>query len=350
MVLVASCPMLQSMENSTSGSQLEIRVPSDIQRESIMTFLQYLYEGFLMLTEVNCRQVEKLARMLHMDNVISCCADFNKCMSSSSPYIYGPTDQADFKHVRITNLMKVKDISQKRSQSLENSGNVHSKKQRLSSFGTTESFDHASSDSCTDQPETWLEDTQLQNDSRREGIELFQAPLIGKPGPRFISPQTVSLSLTTQSNTSTDKRVIDITKPQKKISPSFKSSTSTSETGLVDLSNVSSFSMPSISELRSFQTGDVDSNPDEAVETLPNEPFPVAIMEVPQSTDSVSHGASDSSTTCATSRGRNNEPSSGQSSSMQKMTLQQQTDSHRKSKEKQKRYLLFHAYPNTLSV
>ena len=66
--------MLQSMENSIIGSQLEVRLAADIKQEAIDTFLHYLYEGFMMLTDENYADVEKIARILQVDSIIQCCA------------------------------------------------------------------------------------------------------------------------------------------------------------------------------------------------------------------------------------------------------------------------------------
>ncbi|XP_062579165.1 uncharacterized protein LOC134241093 isoform X2 [Saccostrea cucullata] len=332
-VLVASCPMLQSMENSTSGSHLEIRVTSDICRESIITFLQYLYEGFLMLTEENCRQVEKLARMFHMDNIINCCADFNKCLSSSSPFIYSPSDQAEFKHVRITKLMKVQDCSQKRSQTFENSGRLQSKRFHQSTSRINESFDNTSNESCTEQQDSWQGRVHFQNGTRQEGIELFQVPPSRDTVSKTVPPQTVSLSLTTQSSTSTDKGTIDFTKSQTEISTSVNNPTSDTlnDTGLVDLSKVSPFSTPCISEVRSLQT--VDSNPEER---LQSDPFPVTHAEVLQFSDSISQGSSDSCILITGGVGKDKQPNQDLASPIQKIGTQNQTKSQRKLGEKER--------------
>jgi hypothetical protein len=47
------------MDNASVGSHLEVRLAADIKQEAVNTFLQYLYEGFMMLTEENCKDVEK---------------------------------------------------------------------------------------------------------------------------------------------------------------------------------------------------------------------------------------------------------------------------------------------------
>ncbi|XP_062593936.1 uncharacterized protein LOC134255432 isoform X3 [Saccostrea cucullata] len=116
-VLVAACPMLQSMENAAAGSHLEVRLAADIKQDSVNTFLQYLYEGFMTLNEDNYKDIEKISRLLQVENAIKCCADFIKCISSSSAnqYRYNYPDQLEFKHVRTTELQKVQDRHPKRS-------------------------------------------------------------------------------------------------------------------------------------------------------------------------------------------------------------------------------------------
>lgn len=121
-ILVAACPMLQSMEKSSVGSHLEVRLASDITADSINTFLQYLYEGFMMLTEENCREVEKIARLLQVDSVIKCCADFSKCISlktgtgnfNNEQYRYTFHDMIEFRHVRSSDLQKTVQDKMKR--------------------------------------------------------------------------------------------------------------------------------------------------------------------------------------------------------------------------------------------
>ena len=112
-VLLAACPMLQSMEKAT-GSHLEVGLTADVKQESVNTFLQHLYEGFMLLTEDNCKEVEKVARLLQVDSVINCCADFCKCLEaktgnnaySVSKYKYTSYDHLEFRRVRATNLQK----------------------------------------------------------------------------------------------------------------------------------------------------------------------------------------------------------------------------------------------------
>lgn len=115
LVLVAACPMLKSMESASVGSHLEIRLASDIKEESINTFLQYLYEGCMVLTEDNYKDIEKIGRILQVDSVIKCCSDFYKCLNSSSQYKYDYYDHVEFKHVRQTDMLKFSEKSNKRA-------------------------------------------------------------------------------------------------------------------------------------------------------------------------------------------------------------------------------------------
>lgn len=114
MVLVAACPMLQSMDNASVGSHLEVRLAADIKQEAVNSFLQYLYEGFMMLTEENCKDVEKVARLLQVDSVTKCCIDFYNCLQKktgvpvyhNTQYKYSSADLLEFRHVRTTDLQK----------------------------------------------------------------------------------------------------------------------------------------------------------------------------------------------------------------------------------------------------
>ncbi|XP_052065404.1 uncharacterized protein LOC127705183 isoform X10 [Mytilus californianus] len=113
-VLVAACPMLQSMDNASVGSHLEVRLAADIKQEAVNSFLQYLYEGFMMLSEENCKDVEKVARLLQVDSVTKCCIDFYNCLQkktgvpvySNTQYKYSSADLLEFRHVRTTDLQK----------------------------------------------------------------------------------------------------------------------------------------------------------------------------------------------------------------------------------------------------
>ncbi|KAK3101054.1 hypothetical protein FSP39_000606 [Pinctada imbricata] len=138
-VLVAACPMLQSMENASIGSHLEVRLASDIKEESINTFLQYLYEGFMLLTEENCKDVEKIGRLLQVDSVIKCCADFFKCLSKrsgsvdlSEQYRYNAFNDTEYKHVRSSKMLRTtQDRHLKRRTSFSQPSSPGSKRQRF---------------------------------------------------------------------------------------------------------------------------------------------------------------------------------------------------------------------------
>jgi hypothetical protein len=85
------------MENASIGTELEVRLSADIKQDAVTTFLQYLYEGFMMLTEENVKHVEKVARLLQVDSVIKCCSDFFKCLEKSTGKPHNVSDCMDFK-------------------------------------------------------------------------------------------------------------------------------------------------------------------------------------------------------------------------------------------------------------
>ena len=108
-VLIAACPKLRKMDNAFLGSHLEIRMESDIKEDSVNTFLQYIYEGFLKLTEENCRDIEKMAKLLQVDGVVKCCVDFYKRLSTKTGIPHGGTNfnakhNSDIQHVKSGNI------------------------------------------------------------------------------------------------------------------------------------------------------------------------------------------------------------------------------------------------------
>lgn len=143
--------MLKSMESASVGSHLEIRLASDIKEESINTFLQYLYEGCMVLTEDNYKDIEKIGRILQVDSVIKCCSDFYKCLNSSSQYKYDYYDHVEFKHVRQTDMLKFSEKSNKRATDSKITGQS-GKRQRIhnsdsSLFSATSRMDDRSGSS-----------------------------------------------------------------------------------------------------------------------------------------------------------------------------------------------------------
>ena len=136
-VLIAACPMLQNMENASLGSHLEVRMASDIKQDSVNAFLQYIYEGYMMLTEDNCRDIEKMAKLLQVESVVKCCVDFYKCISSKTGVQHGGhnmnyQESPDFKHFRITQIQKlVQDGANKRQSDSSRPGSPGGKRQRV---------------------------------------------------------------------------------------------------------------------------------------------------------------------------------------------------------------------------
>ncbi|XP_060086277.1 uncharacterized protein LOC132565629 isoform X7 [Ylistrum balloti] len=253
-VLVAACPMLQSMENASAGSHLEVRLAADIKQESVNTFLQYLYEGFMMLTEDNVRDVEKVARLLQVDSVIKCCADFYKCMNaktgapfpgSAYKYSFSGHDLAEFRHVRATGLQKTaSERIIKRVSDFPRPGSPGNKRPRLhrgaspsdvTVIGSDKADDTASMSHSymTGAPDPWDRVPKLGSGMGRQGatgknsqpgvieiveesIELVQTEPpekdSGQPSSSRSSQKSaaVSIAVTSQFNTEPDISVVNV--------------------------------------------------------------------------------------------------------------------------------------------
>ncbi|XP_061178449.1 myoneurin-like isoform X2 [Saccostrea echinata] len=174
LVLIAACPMLQDTENASVGSHLEVRLNSDISESAVKIFLQYLYEGYMMLTEDNCRDVEKIAKMLHVDSITKCCTDFQKCMnakmgySSSQRLNFDLQDSADFRFVNTTDLQKMVPEGQHKRQNKEMiSDNPASKRPRFQSFGSFSSYASQRPDDHLSMNDSY---NSVRNSNQREGI------------------------------------------------------------------------------------------------------------------------------------------------------------------------------------
>ncbi|XP_062580784.1 uncharacterized protein LOC134242695 isoform X3 [Saccostrea cucullata] len=223
-VLVAACPMLQTMENATSGSHLEVRLASDISQESVNTFLQYLYEGYMILTEENCHEVEKIARLLQVDSITKCCADFNKCINKSAgaQFRYSFQDQTDFKHMRVSDLFKKQERSVKRTNEIHRPTSPGVKRQRIHSSSPKihDTSSMAESYGATSDP--WDRVPRLGSgfqgpgviDIREDGFELVQTEPPKKDSSGIQEPAkiqtSVSLSVSSQHNHSSDLRVVNV--------------------------------------------------------------------------------------------------------------------------------------------
>ncbi|XP_052687935.1 uncharacterized protein LOC128166641 isoform X6 [Crassostrea angulata] len=325
LVLAASCPKLQSMEAYSFGSLLEIRVDSDITKESVMAFLQYLYEGYLMLTEENYCHVEKLAHSMHIDSIISYCKDFNQSILSSRSDIHETTDQADFKHVRTTNLLRVLDSSQKRLH--ESSVNRDSSKRLKQS-----SSNHCSSESISVKQESPLGVTQSQGGGIG-GTELKQGPSASNQSESYLtSSNKVSLNINSEKAAASGDGVIFYS------NPNFKegSSTSLNSTGPPHVqvsscgSQLNGSPLPlTISNVHSLQTVQ-SSNFELGKKTPQTEPYPVLLKEVRQSSSPFSCNLAKVSASCAGIDKDDKRPIPSQSLSLQ----QQFKKSSRKFREK----------------
>lgn len=263
-VLVAACPMLQSMDNATSGSHLEVRLAAEIKQDSINTFLQYLYEGFMMLTEENVRDVEKIARLLQVDSIIKCCADFHKCLQSktgapSPQYKYGFHDMIEFRHVRSSDLQKtVHERMMKRPSEMSRPGSPGNKRHRSNRPSSPSSDASGSGDMSHSTPAPWERVPQLgsgmssQSSSWpsqvgrsqpepgvieiiEDSLELVQTVGPDKdsgPGGTRLDPRavqkSVAISVASQMNTETDLRVVDVPSDHSDTRTTYQTSTAPS--------------------------------------------------------------------------------------------------------------------------
>nr|XP_011438676.2 zinc finger and BTB domain-containing protein 18 isoform X8 [Crassostrea gigas] len=225
-VLVAACPMLQTMENATSGSHLEVRLASDISQESVNTFLQYLYEGYMILTEENCSEVEKIARLLQVDSITKCCADFNKTINKSAgaQFRYSFQDQTDFKHMRVSDLFKKQERSTKRSNEMHRPLSPSIKRQRIHTSSSPKIHDTSSmAESYGATADPWDRVPRLGSgfqgpgvvDIREDGFELVQTEPPKKDSSGSVQEPvkvqtSVSLSVSSQHNHSSDLRVVNV--------------------------------------------------------------------------------------------------------------------------------------------
>ncbi|XP_061182946.1 myoneurin-like isoform X2 [Saccostrea echinata] len=251
-VLVAACPMLQSMENAAVGSHLEVRLAADIKQESIQTFLQYLYEGFMMLTEQNCRDVEKIARLLQVDNVIKCCADFNKCLSSKTghmsandQYKYTFHDMVEFKHVRSSEMQKtVQERTTKRTSDFPQPPSPGNKRQRTQDMHADDAASMASSYSHV-APDPWDRVPKLGMpfharggqgsqqpgviDIVEDSLELIQTDPPDSSGDRSnkdqrLSQKSVSIAVASKISNNTNLQIVDVATEQARPEPRSRNS------------------------------------------------------------------------------------------------------------------------------
>lgn len=314
MVLAASCPKLQSMENYSFGSLLEIRVESDMTKESVMAFLQYLYEGYLMLTEENYIYVENLARSMHIDSIVSCCKDFSKSILSSRSKNHGRTDKADFKHVRKTNLLTVVlDSSQKQPYESCDSDFSKSLKQPSS--------DHCSSESITFKQVSPLGATQSQGGGMG-GTVIKQSPSTSDQSESYLtSSNMVSTNVNTKK--ASGEGVIFFA------NANFKegSSTSLSSTGPRPVPSSRHGSQlngcplaRTISNDHSPQTIE-SSNFELGKKTKQAEPYPVLLKQVPKPHKFLSGDSSRVSESCAGIDQNNEQPVLSPSSSIQQLDI-----------------------------
>lgn len=269
--------MLQSMDNASMGSHLEVRLAAEIKQDSINTFLQYLYEGFMMLTEENCRDVEKIARLLQVDSVIKCCADFQKCLnaatgapvSKDTQYKYTSYDMLEFRHVRSSDLQK--SINMKRMSSFTGPSSPGSKRQRMGRPSSPHIDSHSSSHRADDtlsmahsyrnsQPDPWDRVPRLGAGTRpaaqpgvidivEDCLEIIQTEEPEKDARGMIKPdsrpkqKSVSIGVSSQMNANTDVHVVNISDPGGSVGPP-KQVTANGSRGSITVNPLTMFSEP----------------------------------------------------------------------------------------------------------
>ena len=132
------------MDNAAIGSNLEVRLSPDINQRSVNMFLQFLYEGYMVLTEENAKDIEKIARLLQVDSIIKCCADFFKTLQEKTglpvynegQYKYTSYDMLEFRHMRVSSMQKsVSDNANKR-QHVHETGIPGNKRPRMQRQGS----------------------------------------------------------------------------------------------------------------------------------------------------------------------------------------------------------------------
>ncbi|KAK3101400.1 hypothetical protein FSP39_003274 [Pinctada imbricata] len=225
-VLVAACPMLHSMKNASTGSNLEVRLASDISQEAVNTFLQYLYEGFMMLTEANCKDVEKIARVLQVDNVLKCCSDFYKCLHAGNGYEYNFHDNVEFRHVRASDLLKVHERSKRAGETMraDSPGTKRMRSFRTGSADQSWQTDHGAGMSSADPwdrvPREGLMSSRGSQpgiiDMVEDSVEIVHTEPLSDSGGKSNSNRSVTLpqdrvalSVASQMNASSDVQIID---------------------------------------------------------------------------------------------------------------------------------------------
>ncbi|CAG2225888.1 unnamed protein product [Mytilus edulis] len=241
-VLLAACPMLQSMENASIEPSWRFRLAADIKQEAVTTFLQYLYEGFMLLTEENVKHVEKVARLLQVDSVIKCCSDFFKCLEKSTGkqhnanYKFDKYDLLEFRHVRATGLQKTYHdrLMKRMSEAPRPSSPTGGKRQRLHPRPSSPPTDFMSqrADDAASMTQSYMTGNPTGTGSARSGassqssrsgspsvveiiedsLELIQREksVPGQPEPSRLSQQKTSISVASHVSNSKDTRVINI--------------------------------------------------------------------------------------------------------------------------------------------
>ncbi|VDI07807.1 Hypothetical predicted protein [Mytilus galloprovincialis] len=179
LVLVASCAILQSHDNVATGTVLEVTLPSDIPQKAVYMFLEFLYQGHMILSEENVEAIEKIARLLHAGDVLKCCYDFAKTIKSDTnrqQEKFSFHELVSVNHIRSTCFIKSVSIdttqddirddqySGQRSSKMETALSQHS--EHSSQVKTASSVSFKSSPSAVQKHRLNLSDHQTSSSSR----------------------------------------------------------------------------------------------------------------------------------------------------------------------------------------
>ncbi|GAB1601279.1 uncharacterized protein LOC115217157 isoform X2 [Argonauta hians] len=80
LILFAVSPHLLE-KNIRDGAELEVNLPSGINDEALATFVAFLYDGVLNLTEYNYKDIERVANLLKVDKVQRYCREFSSSLA-----------------------------------------------------------------------------------------------------------------------------------------------------------------------------------------------------------------------------------------------------------------------------
>ncbi|XP_029642638.1 uncharacterized protein LOC115217157 isoform X1 [Octopus sinensis] len=89
LILFAVSPHLLE-KNIRDGAELEVNLPSGINDEALATFVAFLYDGVLNLTEYNYKDIERVANLLKVEKVQRYCREFSSSLAEYKLHLQLP--------------------------------------------------------------------------------------------------------------------------------------------------------------------------------------------------------------------------------------------------------------------